>query len=316
MFGNLYFENSIINFLHVTSNSKVSMILLNSSGSLINEVGNFIKLHDSKLGYLTYLPKSKIKDFSLDYFKEDKGRVPIKVGRFVNKFLSKQAFDEINITDSDVETFVNLFKSYFTPDKRNLKIVEGLDIFKYYNVENYATTFGLRSGSLWNSCMRQTDRNKFMQLYVDNSDICKMLVFLDDEGKVRSRALLWEMVNKDGECIKVMDRIYSIYDHDIYLFKSWAKENGYACKLQQSANTEQLFEFDGGPVNLKLHIKLTKSNFNYYPYLDTFKYFDIEEGTLYNYEKSFTNFKLVQSNGMLEREEREVYDEYEDEEEW
>lgn len=314
MFGNLYFENSLINFLHITQNSKISMILLNCSGSMINEIGNFIKRDDSKLDYLSYIPTSKLnpKEATFDLFNQEKGRVPIKIGRFVNKFLSKNAILEFNITDKDIESFVNLYKSYFTPDKENLKIVQGDYIYKYYNEENYSTTFGLKSGTLWNSCMRQSNRNPFMKLYVENPDICKMLVFLTNDGKVRARAILWEKADHNGEEFKVMDRIYSIYDHDVYLFKSWAKENGYICKLQQSANTETLFELNGSPLPINLKIKLDKFNFDYYPYLDTFKYFDILNGVLYNTDTINSQFKLVQSDGSLEKERSVDEDEYYD----
>jgi hypothetical protein len=66
-----------------------------------------------------------------------------------------------------------------------------------------------------------------------------MLIFLTDDGKLRSRALLWdEVIDNHGVKYKFMDRIYSIYDHDVYLFKSWAKENGYITKLEQDCYCE------------------------------------------------------------------------------
>ena len=308
MFGKLYFDNSLNNFLNITQNSKISMILMNSSGSMINEVGNFIKRDDNSIDYVTYVPVSKIsKELN---FNQDKGRIPIKIGRFAKKFLSKSAISEFNIKSKDIEDFVNLYKSYFTPNKEKLIVVQGDDIFKYYNEENYATTLGLKTGSLWNSCMRQKERNMFMMLYSKNPDICKMLIFLSDDGKLRARAILWEKVYNNGEILKVMDRIYSIYEHDVYLFKSWAKENGYISKLQQSANTESLFDINGTANGLKLNIKLDNFNFDYYPYLDTFKYFDIFNGVLYNYDNNNAQFKLVQSNGSLEKERPiEDYDE-------
>jgi hypothetical protein len=317
MFGNLYFDRYLNEFLNITQNSKISMILLNCSGStMINEIGNFIKRDNNKIDYLSYIPNKKIDNNSnLNYFDQEKGRVSIKIGRFVNKFLTKLAISEFNINSKDIEDFVNLYKSYFTPDKNNLKIVSGEEIYKYYNEENYSTTFGLKSGSLWNSCMRQNNRNKFMQIYVDNSNICKMLVFLTDDGKVRARAILWDFLDELGRSHKIMDRIYSIYDHDVYLFKSWAKENGYICKLQQSANTELLFESNGSPISLEFKIKLDKFIFNYYPYLDTFKYFDIINGILYNYQSFNTQFKLVQSDGSLQKE-RVNEDDYLEEDEF
>jgi hypothetical protein len=313
MFGRLYFDRELINFLHITSNSKISMIFLNASGSLINEEGNFIKIDKSGIDLLSYYPISKIDtDKSLDYFKEKKNRVSIKIGRFVRKFLSEQSFRDFGISNKDIESFVNLYKSYFTPDKNNLIIVEGEDIKKWYSENNYATTCGLRTGTLWNSCMRQAERNKFMELYSVNTDICRMLIFLTDDGKLRSRALLWdEVIDNNGVKYKFMDRIYSIYDHDVYLFKSWAKENGYITKLEQSAKNELLFDINGTSQDLRLKIKLTNFNLDYYPYLDTFKFFDPINGELFNYPTMKTYHKLVQSNGMLDPAPREEdnYDE-------
>jgi hypothetical protein len=242
----------------------------------------------------------------LDYFKEKKNRVSIKIGRFVRKFLSEQSFRDFGISNKDIESFVNLYKSYFTPDKNNLIIVEGEDIKKWYSEENYATTCGLKTGTLWNSCMRQADRNKFMELYSINSDTCKMLIFQTEDGKLRSRALLWkDVIDVNGVKYKIMDRIYSIYDHDIYLFKSWAKENGYITKLEQSAKTELFFDINGTSQDLKLKIKLNNFNLKYYPYLDTFKFFDPINGELFNYPTIRTYHKLTQSNGMLDPEPRE-----------
>ena len=289
------------------------MIFLNASGSLINEEGNFIKIDKSGIDLLSYYPISKIDtDKSLDYFKEKKNRVSIKIGRFVRKFLSEQSFRDFGISNKDIESFVNLYKSYFTPDKNNLIIVEGEDIKKWYSENNYATTCGLRTGTLWNSCMRQAERNKFMELYSVNTDICRMLIFLTDDGKLRSRALLWdEVIDNNGVKYKFMDRIYSIYDHDVYLFKSWAKENGYITKLEQSAKNELLFDINGTSQDLRLKIKLTNFNLDYYPYLDTFKFFDPINGELFNYPTMKTYHKLVQSNGMLDPAPREEdnYDE-------
>ena len=78
--------------------------------------------------------------------------------------------------------------------------------------------------------MRQRDRNKFMNLYVLNN--LKMLVLFSDCGKVRSRALLWDNIKEFGSdnTYKFMDRIYSVYDHDVDIFKKWAKENVYLSK--------------------------------------------------------------------------------------
>ncbi len=309
MFGRLFFDNDLMNFLQVSSNSKISMILLNGGMNAICEEGNFIKRDREEIDILNFIPKGKIivgDDSSIDtFFSQNSNRTRIKVGRFVRKFVSKQSFVDFSITDKDIEDFVNLFKSYFTPNKENLKIVEGEEILKWYLEENYATTCDLRTGSLWKSCMRQPERNKFMDIYAKNISLCKMLIFLNDDGKLRARALLWEGVSdKNGNVYRVMDRIYTIYDHDTFLFKSWAKENGYIMKLEQSSKSESLFDVGGQPMNIELKIKLGKWDLNHYPYLDTFKYFDLYGGYLSNTPNFVHQYKLVQSDGSVEREER------------
>jgi hypothetical protein len=316
MFLRLYFDNELTNFLAITSASKISMVLSNASGSMINEVGNFFGRDKEEIDSITYIPKGKYDDKSEIYalFEQQKGRVKIKIGRFIRKFISQQTISELGISDKDIEEFVNIFKSYFTPSKNNLTVVEGSDIPKWYLEDNYSKTLGMRTGSLWNSCMRQVERNKFMSLYEKNPDKVKMLIFLTEDGKLRSRALLWQDVKDDnGVTYKVMDRIYSIYDHDVFLFKSWAKENGYITKLEQSAKCENLFDINGFPVNIKCFVNLSIHDMRYYPYLDTFKYYDPSIGQFSNSTYFKHIYKLVQSSGGLEPQIREEYIE-EDEE--
>lgn len=307
MFGRLFFDDKLFNFLNVTANTKVSWMLLNASGRHINEEGNYIRMGKVE-GSLSYIPNSKIKEDT--EFSTEKGRVSIKVGRFITKFISKESMIEFGITPSDIESFVNIYKSYFTPDKNNMKVIEGEEILKWYLEDNYAFSNGNRHGSLWNSCMRQSERNKFMKLYSKNPESVKMLVFLSDDGKLRSRALLWQDVRDLNDMTyKVMDRIYSIYEHDVYLFKSWAKENGYIPKLDQSAKCENLFDLHGIPVKIDCFINLKNHELSYYPYLDTFKYYNPRTGQFSN-SPNFTHmYKLVQSSGSVEPRREEAFEE-------
>ncbi len=314
MFNRLIFDNEMIDFLEKTSrNNKVSMLLIHGHGELISEEGNFIKRSDSDS--LSYLPKSKFKKVLVDPKNPDYGiidsempwsneigRVDIKAGRFTRKFLSKKSIVEYNITDKDIEVFVNLFKSYFQRNPDNLKIVEGKEILKWYLDENYQLIDGCSYGTLWNSCMRYRDRNKYMNLYTKNSNI-KMLILLTDDGKLSARALLWEGVtDMEGKSYKVMDRIYSVHGHDVNFLKDWAKENGYIYKTDQSAKSERYFTDNDVKVKLDLSVKLENWKMDYYPYLDTFKFFDEHKGTLSNSEKYSYHYVLVQATGGLEPE--------------
>jgi hypothetical protein len=299
MFKRLIFNSEMIDFLSLTSN-RINDILIHGDSELISEEGNFIKNEEND--FLSYLPKSKYqKDADFDPYSKGIGRVKIKIGRFVRKFISEKSFIQFEITDQTIEFFVNSFKSYFNSTTSSIKIIEGTEILKWYLDENYYTPNGMRFGSLWNSCMRYHDRNKYMTLYAKNPNI-KMAVFLVDD-KVRCRALLWnDAKDLDGKSYKVMDRIYSVYDHDVILFKNWANENGYISKWTQSAKSEKTFDVGGIATTIDLIIKLENYQFRYYPYLDTFKYYNEYKGTFSNSRKWSYDYILIQSNGSVEPE--------------
>ncbi len=305
MFGRLIFDYEFESFLSRNSYDKVAMLLINGNSTIINEIGNYIKREEGDT--VSYLPKSKFsnlgKNGDVDPFSDGLGRVTIRIGRFVNKFLKKSTFETYNISPQDLENFVNLYKSYFIRSMTNLSVVEGKDIPKWYLEGNYYQNNGNMFGTLWNSCMRQHDRNKFMKLYEDNKDI-KMLILLADDGKLIGRAILWDKVyDINGIEYKFMDRIYTVYDHDINIFKKWAKENGYMHKTEQSARSERYvtkYE-DDKPVatNMKLYLKLENHKQMYYPYLDTFKFYDSINGKFSNSDYFTFEYVLIQSNGGL-----------------
>lgn len=303
----LIFNDEMFSFLQFAQReSIIAALFLQGDSSHINDEGNYIKRVEDEIDVVSFLPKSKYEKVENEW---ENGRVKIKIGRFVRKFLTEFSFKNFKITDTLIEKFVNLYKSYFSRDISKLKIVEGEEILKYYLEDNYHSLNGNRAGSLWNSCMRQRERNKFMKLYAKNSDKVKMLVFFSDDDKVRARALLWEGVkdHKDStKEYKFMDRIYYYYDHDINFFKDWAKENGYLCKWEQSAKTEMLFDDGtGSPVRKQLYVMLDEYNLPYYPYLDTFKFFNFDKGRFSNSDSYNFDYILVQSSGAMEREERE-----------
>lgn len=306
MYNRLIFDHEMLNFLE-RSNTRISQILIHGMSGLIKEEGNFIKRVEGSIDSLSYLPIKKYSaiqnDQTKDPFGDGVGRQPIKIGRFLRKFLSENAFQEFGIKDSDVEKFVNFYKSYFNYDPDKLKIVEGDDVKKYYLEDNYFKPGGYRYGTLWNSCMRQSERNKFMNLYVLND--VKMLVLFAEDGTVRARALLWEGVKEfdSDKTYKFMDRIYTVYDHDVDVFKKWAIENGYLTKWEQNAKSELYIDIDGEPVRKHLYVILEKHNLSWYPYLDTFKYYNPLKGRFSNSQNYNYDYTLVQSSGRVEREE-------------
>jgi hypothetical protein len=316
---NLYVDQEFFQFL-LNNESIISTLLINLD---LGQQMNYL----SPTGVsdkVSYLPMDKFSDnYDFDPYAKGVGRVTLKIGRFINKFLSDEIIKRFSITKSHVEKFVNLYKSWFDNTKYVLKVVDGEEIKKWYNQIYYFTVNGNQLGTLWNSCMRYENRIKFLDLYCKNPNI-KMLVMLqqvDDEWYVRSRALLWEDVDvtKDfsntlPEKIKVMDRIYSVFDSDVNTFKKWANENGYIPKFEQNAKSHQFFDIKGEVVRLRCVVKLDNSNLNYYPYLDTFPFFNWVDKQISNDEFGFSwDYKLVQADGTLER---QTHEEENDEDTW
>jgi hypothetical protein len=299
MIDSLKFDNNFWEFISSTNRvCRISNVLYHNEMPLFKYEGDFIMVDE--IDTISFIPKSKIEVSS--GFSETKYRTKIKVGRFIKKFLKKETIQMFNINDSEIENFVNLFKSYFDNDISKFKVVSGKEIKKWYLEDNYFLPNGCRNGTLWNSCMRYSEKNSYMNIYADNPDVVKMLVNIDENGLVKSRALLWESVeDKDGKKYKIMDRIYSVYDHEVNSFKKWATENGYIYKYEQSAKSELLFVTPEGVKDLRLSIRLDNWKIRKYPYIDTFKYLNFRDGILSNTDRFNYDFILVQNDGSLER---------------
>jgi hypothetical protein len=286
---------------------------------------NFVSIGD-KGDNVTFLPMSKFKyDSGLDVWEKKSGRTSMKIGRFLKKLIPEVYLERYEIKNHHIEDFVNSWKSWFEPVSYTLRVIEGVEIKDWYDESNYATVEGLQYGTLWKSCMRYKERLKFLDLYTKNPN-CKMLVMLiNQNGRevLRSRALLWENVIVDklnsGEnipdSIKIMDRIYSTHDSDVTLFKKWAEENGYLPKWEQNAKSHLFFDVKNQPIKIKCSIKLDKSVFSFYPYLDTFPFFNYRDREISNDEYGFSwDYKLIQATGGLEPERQE--EEQHEDEDW
>ena len=299
MFSNLIFDKSLQEFFQFANrNFIISQIICSGDiGNHLKDEGNYLAVVPGEYDTISFLPKSKIDKVEDPW---TQCRVKIKIGRFIKKFFSEFSITNWKIDDSEIEKFVNTYKSYFSSDSSNLKIIESGDISKYYLQDNYYSYNGSTYGTLWNSCMRQSDRNKFMKLYDINPNI-KLLVLLSDDDKVKARALLWEsgLVDKNGKEWKVMDRIYTYFDHDVDVFKKWADENGYIYKWEQNAKSELYFNVDGKKKTLRLKVNLNCEGLDYFPYLDTFKYYNVDDSQFSNNDRYDYDYILVSSRGYL-----------------
>jgi hypothetical protein len=212
-----------------------------------------------------------------------KGRSEIKIGRFVRSFLKISGGDYF--TDKDIEEFVNLWKAVRSGKGENFEIVNGKDIMKYYSSESYLDK---HNGNLGDSCMN--DAEDQLGLYVDNPNVCKLLILKNPGDKVIGRALLWKPSKIESKTDGfdpqwIMDRIYTSKDSDMNKFKEYASNNGIAYR-QYFTNTENrsrfAFKFKGDSYLSKIEIKLKKYEFSVYPYIDTFSFLENDKGILSN----------------------------------
>jgi hypothetical protein len=256
-----------------------------------------------KSDMVSYLPGNKIEkvlNAGIDPFSDEAGRSRIGVGRLFSKLFGADAIREFGIGPGDLEQFVNIYKSFFDMSDLIMQVVEGEDIRKWYLDDNY---LGPGVGSLWKSCMRYKTKQPFLDMYTRNPDKVKMLVLLSGSGpdtRLRARALLWQdAITPSGTVIRFMDRIYSVYDSDVFQFKRWAAENGYITKAYQNSKTMDLFEVGEDFIQLGLSVSLPVHNLQYYPYMDTLRFYDIETGIIRNIEQTGQEIVLNSADGHL-----------------
>lgn len=219
-----------------------------------------------------------------------KNRQEIKVGKAIRALLKTA---DVDVSDKEIEEFVNSFKAALDRlnDKFSLfEIVSGENIAKNYYYKNYQEN----KGTLGSSCMARVPES-YLSIYVENPDVCNLIIFKsqDDESKIMGRALLWTL--NDGK--KFLDRIYTINESDVQLFKDFAKENGwYVKRHNNSSDSDYAISPDGSEVRLQLLVTVRKGEYDNYPYLDTLKYYNPYKGIL-SVEKDSSSYTLESTDG-------------------
>lgn len=273
----------------IESESIVAKLLLkkrHSKEDLVESPVNYISISHDDNTKISYLTQDRIDSLDTDSYWTSNSRYKGKPGAFVGKIFKE-------IPAREVEKFASLFRSQSMKTVFTFKVVEADDIKKYYHYENYVSdSDGYTKGSLGSSCMKHQHCQKLFKLYTKNTDMVKMLIMLDQNEKLIGRALLWNL-----ESNKIMDRIYTIFDEDYaFHFKKWATKNGYLYKSEQNWNNTLFFE------NLKVKKKELYLEFNIgknpkkYPYMDTFKFVNLETGRLYNYIPENIEIKTLTSS--------------------
>jgi len=263
-----------------------------------SDIYNYIKNCSSDINYvgisktdpykISYIHVKKIDDLLKKYDNKnivwEKNRNISKPGKFLKK-----------INNELPQYFIESFSNFYKNEIDNLivgnkfKIVNGEDLLKYFHYSNYQSN----SGTLSSSCMRHSESQKLLEFYSQN-DI-NLLILVNNSNKILGRALLWDTI----EGYKIMDRIYTVDDSIIYSFFDWAKNNNYYRKKNNNwYDTINFISPDNKNVELKLSVKI-KKNTNIYPYIDTFKWYNVKKNILYNYFKNDIFNKKIVDNTIL-----------------
>jgi hypothetical protein len=211
-----------------------------------------------------------------------KSRNEIGLGRFVNKLFPGK------YNSKQVEDFVNSFKSSLEKTGEHFDLVEGEDISYWYWYENYKEN----SGTLGSSCM--AEKKNLFEIYTQNQDVCKMLILKEDD-KIIGRALIWKLnsfdgkTNFEGVSEYFMDRQYTIKESDVLKFINYAIDKGWSYKSYNNHYSLRNVDInDGGGIilaknrNLTMSVKVNVKDYKRYPYMDTFRRYDVSNGILHN----------------------------------
>ena len=227
-------------------------------------------------GMISFLPKGKDCIVNESGNWDRKNRIEIKVGRALRQLCELLG---ITMNDSEIEKASNQLKSIADDSNEDpfgdISEVAGEEIRKWYLNDNYWTYSG-GSSVLRDSCMRYKEAQAFLDIYVDNPEVCRLIILTkeDTKGEMSSigktyllgRALLW--TDKDGN--KIMDRVYA-NDVNTELFVKYAKKNGYIFKEAQSRG-ECRWQQDGKWDERKIFVRLEVDDDKRFPYLDSLYY--------------------------------------------
>jgi hypothetical protein len=226
--------------------------------------------------------QNKIKSSNLEnLLKDDKNKT--SVGRLIQKILKDNGKD---YNSNQVTAFTDKFKAAWTKyntkeEKEPIRVVEAKDIRNWYLEDTYNTKTNSGVGTLGKSCMRYGQCQEYLDIYVENPDVCKMIIMTEWEVGVevlKSRALLWK-TEEEGW---YLDRIYYTDASERILIHDFAKKN---------FNIKYSYDFSSSP---RLSVKLVPNKeYDYYPYMDSFPYYYSLDGILYNWEAKVAEKKYL-----------------------
>jgi hypothetical protein len=217
--------------------------------------------------YLKAHPDGERPDKTNKYWSE--GRTPeYAIGKFAQMVMKNV---DKEVPGAELELFVNAYRTEYDlaqkGDSHTFEVVKGAEIEKRYLESSFVNKSDYTGNdSLHGSCMRKSGCAGFFNIYIENPDVCELLVMLDKEGKTMGRALLWTLDDRK----RYMDRVYCVDTNtNVGKFYDWGKTN----KIDYYYGVTPV-----APADATVEVK--EKEYEKYPYMDTFKYYSPEQGLL------------------------------------
>jgi hypothetical protein len=231
---------------------------------------NYLDLSHNDKGHLSYLTKERIEKIEnteeKDFWKIGM-RYHARSGSVLKKLFNKNL--SYYFEDFSMKYIAVVDKPSF-----EMRLVKGDDIPKYYNAITYKTI----AGNLGMSCMSKSPKEYF-DIYSKNPDRINMLIMQTEDDKILGRAIVWL-----GDGFKIMDRIY--VSNDIYseYFVEWCVENNVFYKEFNNFKTpKHVIEPTTKEKCLKEFSINIETDFQKYPYIDSFKWISKSKNKIYNH---------------------------------
>lgn len=275
-------DKAIKNYKAVSSDSKDEQI--SEIKTLLTDFARQLTLKLDSFE-VSFIPKDHIPEYSSSGNWLKTNRQSGKPGKIIQKVIGKGKF-----SNAEYEQFVYHLKAAWSDKGYEIKLVSGEDIRNWYHEDNYYEI----KNTLGNSCMKYDCCQGYFDIYCEQPE-CQMLIALK-EGKLAGRALVWTV-----DDITFLDRVYYIEDCIYSIFKEYAISNKWVIREDNSLlsdGDDQMFlspkDDYAKPVLLSFQIKLNR-RYDYYPYIDTFRYFDNIANVLYSYNPGISSIVMCSS---------------------
>jgi hypothetical protein len=180
------------------------------------------------------------------------------------------------LKEADFECFSNQYKAEYNEDGYTFDLRPNVEIPDVYDM-------GRKNGggSLNSSCMNGD--TEYLEIYKHCNSL-QILTLTNANELLCGRALIWKVSNE----ITLMDRIYVSDDFMYDSFLRYATTHKFWIKQDYKSydNKQDFIDSEGNIVNGEHFTIYTDTDFEQYPYIDTFQYGN--DGELNNYSGDYT----------------------------